>query len=559
MPIDIKQLKNANSFRLDTEALGPLKFRALYGWAEVELEKRFPDLAAAPNRDFIQVLASSVGCRISEQDDEGKRITYDEVGQLSDEELNRFAEMFLQNNDALFRDYEDSKTTSRKNSEGQTVVSTSYGRVDMPRESGETSTQFLQRVLADHKRRNAEYFSKTPIGMLMSLKDHKESFLFSVKALADQDRLSNISLGIDRSLLANSAKGFLDELFSFRKELTEDFIKSNYLIGGFAKPDFRSLFGSYDPTLPAFFEAAKAANFSAMRLLEEFVGQPSSFANPFGQLSKEWAREVSGGLGFEKVVGGHLAQITEMSIAAQASLAGIKTDMIGSALGLSFDRRAVLGSNFGDFSATYRDLLQSYESSHADLLSLPPSLSRLPTVEYFNGAKLLRATSIDAAEETEDEYTDNEIAAETEDELSRYLRDLDPPLVRMLNGARQALNSDNPDRVRHFSSSLRELFTHVLHRLAPDEEVHSWSNSPEHYHGGRPTRKARLLYINRGINQKPFDAFVEKDINTVVEFLKLFQQGTHEVEAEYTLTQLRALEARMHSTLKFLIVISQSK
>lgn len=42
----------------------------------------------------------------------------------------------------------------------------------------------------------------------------------------------------------------------------------------------------------------------------------------------------------------------------------------------------------------------------------------------------------------------------------------------MWQGAKSALNStDNPDYARHCAVSLRELFTHVIHRLSPDDEI----------------------------------------------------------------------------------------
>jgi hypothetical protein len=556
MPINLNQLIDVDSFELDTEALGVVKFRDLSGYAEVELEKRFSDLAAAPKRDFIQVLASSVGRRISEQDEEGTQISYDEAGRLSDEELNRFAEMFLQKNEILFRDYE-SKTISQQNTEGQNVVSTSYGKVDIPRKDGETSTEYLQRVLADHKKRSADYFSKTSIGMLASLiNDNRQSISF---ADIGRERLSGL-LGLpDLSKIHAAEKRLLADLSPPKDLLTERLRESGLVLGGFRRPELTALFELRDPSRSAFFEATKAANFSAMRMLEEAIGRPKGFATQIDELSKGWARHVSEGLGFKTVLGSHLAQITGMSIAAQASLADIKADLIGDALGISIARRAVLGGKFGDFSDTYRDLFRSFETPRGRILSLPPILSRLPTVEFYHGVNLLRATSVDVAEETEGDYVRDEIEAETEDALEKFLIDLHPPLAQMLNGARQALSSDNPDRVRHFSASLRELFMHVLHRLAPDDEVRAWSNSPAHYDRGRLTRKARLLYISRSINQEPFDAFVEKDIDAALEFLKLFQRGTHEVNTEYTPVQLRALEVRMDSTLRFLFEISQSK
>jgi hypothetical protein len=393
--------------------------------------------------------------------------------------------------------------------------------------------------------------------MLASLiKENRQSIAF---VDIGRERLSDL-LGVpDLSKMHIAEKSLLANLSPPKDLLTERFRKSGLVLGGFTNPELTALFELRDSNRSAFFEATKAANFSAMRMLEEALGRPKGFATQIDELSKGWARHVSEGLEFRTVLGSHLAQITGISIAAQASLASIKADLIGGALGISFDRQAVLGSKFGDFSDTYRDLFRSFETSRVDILSLPPILSRLPTVEYYHGVNLLRATSVDVAEETEEDYVRDEIEAETEDALEKFLIDLHPPLTRMLSGARQALSSNNPDRVRHFSASLRELFTHVLHLLAPDDEVRAWSNSSAHYDRGRPTRKARLLYISRSINQEPFDAFVEKDIEAALEFLKLFQRGTHEVVAEYTPAQLRALKVRMDSTLRFLFEISQSK
>ncbi|MGI9065824.1 MAG: hypothetical protein ACR2HX_05390 [Pyrinomonadaceae bacterium] len=190
------------------------------------------------------------------------------------------------------------------------------------------------------------------------------------------------------------------------------------------------------------------------------------------------------------------------------------------------------------------------------MLSFSPALSRLPAVEYYNGAIL--TTRLAGEKETEeDRDTRDVIVLENRDVLNEFLSRLNPKLIAMRDGAREALNSSNPDRVRHFSVSLRELFTQVLHQLAPDHEIQEWSSSPEHYSKGKPTRKARLLYICRHINQVPLVRFVEKDIDAAVEFINLFQRGTHAVDAPYTPLQLTALEVRMDSTLRFIFEVSQ--
>jgi hypothetical protein len=157
--------------------------------------------------------------------------------------------------------------------------------------------------------------------------------------------------------------------------------------------------------------------------------------------------------------------------------------------------------------------------------------------------------------EGEIHHLEKDIQQETESSLEELIGKLNVELMVLLHGARQSLESANPDKVRHFATSLRELFTHVLHALSPDEKVNKWSNSPDYYDRGKPTRRARLLYICRSLNNNPFSDFLEKDIAAVLEFLKLFQRGTHEVICSYTDFQLKMMLVRMESTLRFLLEI----
>lgn len=136
---------------------------------------------------------------------------------------------------------------------------------------------------------------------------------------------------------------------------------------------------------------------------------------------------------------------------------------------------------------------------------MPPRLSELPSVEFFNGADLLRSTSFPG--EREDEFEGarqdarEEIADETGAALPGLLSEVNPELLRLWEGARQARSSSNPDRVRHFATSLRELLTHVMHQLSPDDELRAWSSSADDF--ANNPRKARLRFIARGINHGP--------------------------------------------------------
>jgi hypothetical protein len=61
-----------------------------------------------------------------------------------------------------------------------------------------------------------------------------------------------------------------------------------------------------------------------------------------------------------------------------------------------------------------------------------------------------------------------------------------------------AQDADNPIRGNLFASAIREAFTHMLHKLAPDEEVKQCSWFKPESENGRLTRAQRLRYMIQG-------------------------------------------------------------
>ena len=137
--------------------------------------------------------------------------------------------------------------------------------------------------------------------------------------------------------------------------------------------------------------------------------------------------------------------------------------------------------------------------------------------------------------------------------LCEALSQLNPELLVAYQGAVDSLNSKNPDKQRHLEVSLRELFTHVLHTLSPNKEFNKWNTNPDNLHNDNPTREGRLRYIYRNIDFSPFNEFVERDIETAITFLKLFQKGTHETRGPFDEQQSQALLSRMESLLYFIL------
>jgi hypothetical protein len=224
--------------------------------------------------------------------------------------------------------------------------------------------------------------------------------------------------------------------------------------------------------------------------------------------------------------------------------------------------RETLIGNYFDMKGLYGTFIGSLAEPSPKLLFAYPELPKLSAWEVFNTADLIGHILLPDEPSTDTEekqHTRDEISADIEASLPNLLASLDVGLCNMWQGAKAAIASKNPDRVRHALTSLRELFTHVLHLLSPDDEVKKWTSSPEHYdEKKRPTRRARVLYICRGINDDDFSPFVETDVDSVLKTYTLFNKGTHSIAPSFNDAQLRAIAVKVDGALRFLIQISRT-
>jgi hypothetical protein len=152
----------------------------------------------------------------------------------------------------------------------------------------------------------------------------------------------------------------------------------------------------------------------------------------------------------------------------------------------------------------------------------------------------------------------DEAQAETSQCVS-LLRRVDPALVRPYTGAHEVLETSNEDRTRHVLSSLRELWNHLVRTLAPDDAVKDWAagGSSGMFHNGKPTRRARILYICRQVDHEPLADFVDKDTSALVSMVGAFNR-LHELETGLTDEQVRALLLRSDSWLMYIVHIAES-
>lgn len=313
------------------------------------------------------------------------------------------------------------------------------------------------------------------------------------------------------------------------------------------------------------------------RTLESMNSSLSSIAESFkpakeiqGQLSavnKAWENELAsfreafqGTNEMQLLLRSHTARITEISMAAQTMLDRIPWDSVGEAALASDITKASLQSKFSSFTDSYSQLYKSISQSANQIASFPPFVSDLPPIEFFHGTELLEVVTIPSSELEEPpppvKNVRDEITIETETSLEALLAELDSELLVPLHGAREAIKSDNIDKTRHVSISLRELFTHVLHRLAPDNKVKNWKpqkSKPDFYSRGKPTRRARILYICDTINYGPFTNLIENDIDFKIGFLDSLHSGTHKPKSVLSEKQLRVMLIVMEGILRTLL------
>ncbi|RJX26565.1 MAG: hypothetical protein C4554_05615 [Dethiobacter sp.] len=143
--------------------------------------------------------------------------------------------------------------------------------------------------------------------------------------------------------------------------------------------------------------------------------------------------------------------------------------------------------------------------------------------------------------------------------LPEALSQLNPSLYRLWRGAWDSLTSSNPDKIRHTLTSARELVTYVLHELSPDEQILGWSTLPEHYDKGRPTRRARLLFIASHVESDVLHDYLLKEIEACLSLIQVFQVGTHGIAPSFSDSQLKVILRKVHSMICTLVEMRNDK
>ena len=253
---------------------------------------------------------------------------------------------------------------------------------------------------------------------------------------------------------------------------------------------------------------------------------------------------------------------TSLRLAAtERFMAGIDFEAIRDRFQIEMPVIAGLESSIANVAASYGGLAESLREI-SDITRLPAFFNDTATTEIYTTSFALETLRPWDERDEDEAETEIQLVAEAELETSgciALLQQVDPGLARPYIGARDALYGNNADRARHILSSLRELWNHLLRRLAPDDLVAAWipgvSNQKDLLHDGKPTRRARVLYVCRELNNEPLTDFLMHDTRALVKLIELFNR-VHELETALTDEQLRAILIRTDSWLMYILQIS---
>lgn len=240
----------------------------------------------------------------------------------------------------------------------------------------------------------------------------------------------------------------------------------------------------------------------------------------------------------------------------------IDFDLLGNHLDVQMSLMSEVQHSISAFWASFGNLAASFQGLD-DIVKLPAFVLPGATRELSTTSQALDML-YPLEHRTDTEVVELEpyplVEAETGDhDLIALLERVDPQFVTMYRGAVGALDGDNPDRSRHVLTSFRELWNHLLRKLAPKEEVTEWieENRTQGYlHDGRPTRHAKIRYVLKDIGDESLRDFVEADAKAMVQLYSLYGR-LHEMDIGVTDEQLHAITIRTESYLSYLLRVQE--
>lgn len=204
-------------------------------------------------------------------------------------------------------------------------------------------------------------------------------------------------------------------------------------------------------------------------------------------------------------------------------------------------------------SYNYNKLLSTWYNDAQVQERYSAGIYNSPAVEFYRTSQVLEVFSND--EVAEERVAEVIPLGEAEFNIVEGLQIVHPALLRLWRGAVSALQSNNPDKCRHFCVSAREFLLNLINTLAPSEEIYKWNPNPLLTQSGQITNKAKLFYIARNVVSDDYNMFLNAEIDATLSLILMLNKGTHGVEITYTPLQMNMLQRKVESSIRQLLCL----
>jgi len=431
--------------------------------------------------------------------------------------------------------------------------------------------QALSKVAADHRRKYAPLVEQ--IAQTMDTYQRKYAPAFQIAALAAeqfqkqyvaQPRQGAFEMSIaartairefTETPRVQQARAMAQAAFAQFQVLDTDIAECSKALAAMSRElKYRLHTTSLAPAVQQALESPRAhlevaaTSASAERIRDTFV-----------QVASYLAPGSPGRVAWEEALQRSASVVADLSALGQASLASARLDSIGGLIGARTLTQDRLHKHVIATSRSYADLLTSFQRAENSVLTMRPALPELAATEHFTSARVIRTISptieetVDKRLEQADHQTAETVLHANRSSLPALLVTLDSSFVTMWEGAWEALDSRRKDHPRQAMASLRELFRHILHLLAPDKHVREFTQEERHYHEGRPTRQARVLYICNRLSSGTMAKYINTKARQTLDLMDIFHKIVHQKSSPVTQSQLKALLIEADALLVFLL------
>lgn len=245
----------------------------------------------------------------------------------------------------------------------------------------------------------------------------------------------------------------------------------------------------------------------------------------------------------------NFTKAAEISLIAENTFS--KFTEIGANLTASTGLLSEIKNQSLQITKSYANLMKGITISGMNVFEVHPYVTELPPNNYLSEVNFIESISTSETDKYEEkENLDFELTEKLGEKIEFMLKKVDHELVNLYRGARHVIQKKGPDYKRHFSISMRELYREIMNKLANDESILQWTDSPKFFVTGqekKPTRLARISYICRNLSNNPFNYTLEEGVNSVIWYVDLLGKGSHTKTLHLNDFQMERLMTKMET------------